>query len=230
MGSIFCCMVKCLVSLYYVERIDQRCIECSPLLTNPPIISLLLATATGHSNRVYTGQRWPHFPLFIKHEIHGFFSPRLIVILHETAFFRRDRQLFSFLLVVQLTILIMAKTGSKASKKSGKRSSGASTSKHKKTKKVKATFYRILEIFLQDPNAPKRAKSAYMFWLSENRSRIAKPGMSVIDVSKAAGIEWGKIKDKSKYEKMASQDKQRYEAVSFLFFLSRIYLVFITLS
>ncbi|OZC06037.1 HMG box [Onchocerca flexuosa] len=94
----------------------------------------------------------------------------------------------------------MAKTGSKASKKSGKRSSGASTSKHKKTKKVK------------DPNAPKRAKSAYMFWLSENRSRIAKPGMSVIDVSKAAGIEWGKIKDKSKYEKMASQDKQRYEA------------------
>ncbi|VDK65287.1 unnamed protein product [Onchocerca ochengi] len=96
----------------------------------------------------------------------------------------------------------MAKTGSKASKKSSKKSGGASTSKHKKAKKVK------------DPNAPKRAKSAYMFWLSENRSRIAKPGMSVIDVSKAAGVEWGKIKDKSKYEKMASQDKQRYEAVS----------------
>ncbi|EFO14171.2 high mobility group protein 1 [Loa loa] len=94
----------------------------------------------------------------------------------------------------------MAKTGSKGSKKTGKRSSGASTSKQKKAKKVK------------DPNAPKRAKSAYMFWLLENRSRIAKPGMSVIDVSKAAGIEWGKVKDKSKYEKMASQDKQRYEA------------------
>ncbi|VDN83894.1 unnamed protein product [Brugia pahangi] len=94
----------------------------------------------------------------------------------------------------------MAKTGPKGSKKSSKRSSGASTSKQKKTKKVK------------DPNAPKRAKSAYMFWLLENRSRIAKPGMSVIDVSKAAGVEWGKVKDKSKYEKMASQDKQRYEA------------------
>lgn len=92
----------------------------------------------------------------------------------------------------------MAKTGAKGSKKSAKRASGASTSK--KTKKAK------------DPNAPKRAKSAYMFWLLENRSRIAKPGMSVIDVSKAAGVEWGKVKDKSKYEKMATQDKQRYEA------------------
>ncbi|VDO10693.1 unnamed protein product [Brugia timori] len=100
----------------------------------------------------------------------------------------------------------MAKTGPKGSKKSSKRSSGASTSKQKKTKKVK------------DPNAPKRAKSAYMFWLLENRSRIAKPGMSVIDVSKAAGVEWGKVKDKSKYEKMASQDKQRYEAVCIFFF------------
>ncbi|VDN50866.1 unnamed protein product [Dracunculus medinensis] len=64
-----------------------------------------------------------------------------------------------------------------------------------------------------DPNAPKRAKSAYMFWLAENRNRLTKPGMSVVDVTKAAGVEWNAVKDKSKWEKMAVEDKKRYEAV-----------------
>ncbi|CAI4233002.1 unnamed protein product [Auanema sp. JU1783] len=63
----------------------------------------------------------------------------------------------------------------------------------------------------KDPNAPKRAMSAFFFWLSENRDRIKKPGMGVSDVAKAAGIEWGKLTDKSKWEKKAIDDKQRYE-------------------
>lgn len=63
----------------------------------------------------------------------------------------------------------------------------------------------------KDPNAPKRPQTAYFLWLRDNRPRLTKPGMSVTDVSKAAGAEWNKLTDKSKYEKMAAQDKVRYE-------------------
>jgi structure-specific recognition protein 1 len=49
----------------------------------------------------------------------------------------------------------------------------------------------------KDPNAPKRASSAYMIWLNENRKNIAKAGMSVTDVAKAAGVEWNKLEDKT---------------------------------
>ncbi|CAJ0575277.1 unnamed protein product, partial [Mesorhabditis spiculigera] len=72
----------------------------------------------------------------------------------------------------------------------------------KKERKVKAK---------KDPNAPKRGKTAYMIWLAENRARLTKPGMPVTEVSKAAGVEWGNVKDKSKWEKLAATDKARYE-------------------
>jgi len=49
----------------------------------------------------------------------------------------------------------------------------------------------------KDPNAPKRGQSGYMIWLNESRKSLTKPGMSVTDVAKAAGVEWGKLKDKS---------------------------------
>ena len=35
--------------------------------------------------------------------------------------------------------------------------------------------------------------------------------MSVIEVSKAAGVQWNALKDKSRWEKMAQDDKARYE-------------------
>lgn len=47
--------------------------------------------------------------------------------------------------------------------------------------------------------------------MQENRANLKKPGMSVSDVAKAAGVEWGKLKDKSKWEKKAEEDKKRYE-------------------
>jgi len=61
------------------------------------------------------------------------------------------------------------------------------------------------------PNAPKRPSSAYMMWLEENRQRLTKPGMSAPDVSRAAGVEWNALKDKSRWEKAALADKARYE-------------------
>lgn len=76
----------------------------------------------------------------------------------------------------------------------------------------------------KDPNAPKRPLTAYFMWLKENRERIKQPGfcyqtyfvinnagMSVIEVSKAAGVQWNALKDKTRWEKMAQDDKVRYE-------------------
>lgn len=35
--------------------------------------------------------------------------------------------------------------------------------------------------------------------------------MSVADVAKAAGVEWGKLGDKTEWEKRAEDEKKRYE-------------------
>ncbi|KAI1707245.1 tc3 transposase domain-containing protein [Ditylenchus destructor] len=68
-------------------------------------------------------------------------------------------------------------------------------------KKVKKT---------KDPNAPKHGRTAYILWLMDSRSRITKPGLSVTDVAKAAAVEWNALKDKTKWEKAAAEDKERY--------------------
>jgi len=82
-------------------------------------------------------------------------------------------------------------------KKAGKSKAPKSPKKGKRAKK--------------DPNAPKRGTSGYMYWLAENRARLTKPGMGVTDVAKKAGEEWRKMGDKSKWEKMAAKDKERYD-------------------
>jgi len=53
--------------------------------------------------------------------------------------------------------------------------------------------------------------SAYMFWLKDNRARLSKPGLGVADVAKAAGVEWNALKDKTKWNNAAANDKKRYE-------------------
>lgn len=63
----------------------------------------------------------------------------------------------------------------------------------------------------KDPNAPKRSMSAFFLFMQENRERLKKPGMSVADVAKAAGDEWAKTTDKTRWEKRAEDDKKRYE-------------------
>lgn len=62
---------------------------------------------------------------------------------------------------------------------------------------------------MKDPNAPKRAMSAFFIWMNENRDRIKKPGMSVGDVAKAAGIEWAAMTDKSvSFSFLVTKDKK----------------------
>uniref|UniRef100_A0A914PFV7 HMG box domain-containing protein n=1 Tax=Panagrolaimus davidi TaxID=227884 RepID=A0A914PFV7_9BILA len=58
---------------------------------------------------------------------------------------------------------------------------------------------------------PRLANCAFFFWMQENRERIKKPGMGIADLAKAARIEWQNLSDKSKWEKMAEDDKNRYE-------------------
>ena len=76
------------------------------------------------------------------------------------------------------------------------------TAKGKVAKKVK------------DPNAPKRALSAYMFFAKDQRANILKknPTFGVTDVAKELGVQWKKLCDKSKYEAEAAKDQVRYEA------------------
>ena len=57
---------------------------------------------------------------------------------------------------------------------------------------------------MKDPNAPKRASSAYMIWLNENRSEIkdellsTNPDAKITDVTKRAGVLWGELSDDEK--------------------------------
>ncbi|KAE9554192.1 hypothetical protein FO519_002613 [Halicephalobus sp. NKZ332] len=74
-------------------------------------------------------------------------------------------------------------------------------SKHKEDKKKK------------DPNAPKRAQTAYFLWMNENRSKITKAGMNVAEVAKEGGALWKAMSESEKkpWEEKAKKDKERYE-------------------
>ena len=67
----------------------------------------------------------------------------------------------------------------------------------------------------KDPNAPKRALSAYMFFSAAKRAEIAaaNPDFGITDVAKALGEQWKTVTDEEKnvYQQQADEDKIRYE-------------------
>jgi hypothetical protein len=70
----------------------------------------------------------------------------------------------------------------------------------------------------KDPNAPKRGKNPYMFYLAETRASMKEElgeGTSVTDVTKAVSARWNALDEsaKSKYVKLAEEDKKRYVEV-----------------
>lgn len=74
--------------------------------------------------------------------------------------------------------------------------------KNNKAKKVK------------DPNKPKRATSAYFYFLAHCRKEAAKLNKPQIsEFTKNASVEWAKLgaTEKKKFEDQAAKDKQRYE-------------------
>lgn len=75
---------------------------------------------------------------------------------------------------------------------------GGQTKKRKRTK---------------DPNAPKRALSAFFFFCGEERPsvKLVNPSMGVADIAKELGKRWEKCANKEKFEAQAQEDKLRYE-------------------
>ncbi len=83
--------------------------------------------------------------------------------------------------------------------------------KGKKTKKTK------------DPSAPKRGKSAYIFFCGDKREEVKNDlgaEAKATDITKELGVRWNMLKESTKasdkklltkYEKMATDDKDRYE-------------------
>jgi len=66
----------------------------------------------------------------------------------------------------------------------------------------------------KDPNAPKRALTAFMCFAKDKRGELLKanPKMKVPEMGKELGAAWAKCADKSKYQALAVKDKERYEA------------------
>ncbi|KJH52392.1 HMG box [Dictyocaulus viviparus] len=113
--------------------------------------------------------------------------------------------MYCFIFTIWLYVVMFTVFSARSIMGRPKKTAAASSPKKVKSPKMKSERKK------KDPNAPKRAQSAYMLWLNENRSKLAKPGMSVVDVSRAAGVEWATVKDKSKWEKQAAEEKKRYE-------------------
>jgi high mobility group protein B1 len=68
---------------------------------------------------------------------------------------------------------------------------------------------------VKDPNAPKRALSAFFWFCNDERPKVkaTMPDSTVGDVAKELGKRWNTISgsEKSKYEALAAKDKARYE-------------------
>ncbi|XP_023222551.1 high mobility group protein B2-like [Centruroides sculpturatus] len=78
--------------------------------------------------------------------------------------------------------------------------------KGEKTKKRKRT---------KDPNAPKRALSAFFWFCNDERPKAKEslPDAPVGEIAKELGRRWNEVTDetKAKYEALAAKDKARYE-------------------
>ncbi|XP_011009449.1 PREDICTED: FACT complex subunit SSRP1-like [Populus euphratica] len=68
----------------------------------------------------------------------------------------------------------------------------------------------------KDPNAPKRSKSAYMFFSQMEWENVKKsnPGIVFGEITKALADKWNAMsaEEKEPYEEMARDDKQRYKS------------------
>merc|ERR1712226_1541240 len=67
----------------------------------------------------------------------------------------------------------------------------------------------------KDPNAPKRACGAYVFFTNEMRPIVMKeiPGIKFIEMGRILGERWRNlsVEDKKKFEDMANEDKARFQ-------------------
>jgi len=68
---------------------------------------------------------------------------------------------------------------------------------------------------LKDPNAPKKASTAFMLWSLANRPRIREqhPDLGFADLGKKLGEEWGRLDEKARehWQRQTKKDRERYE-------------------
>ena len=74
---------------------------------------------------------------------------------------------------------------------------------------------------LKDPNKPKRAKSAYLFFSDAHRQKVMNKmkkknkgaSIKIAKVSKELGTMWNKLSDaqKAPFNKLAEKDRERYK-------------------
>lgn len=66
----------------------------------------------------------------------------------------------------------------------------------------------------KDKTAPKRNRSNFMLFSEEYRNQIMNknPDLKLAEVSKELGKLWRQLKDKTKYNNLAEQDKERYNS------------------
>ena len=67
----------------------------------------------------------------------------------------------------------------------------------------------------KDANVPKKAMTAYFFYLMERRPGLKKekPALGHLEIVAEMGAEWNKMSDadKAKYIQLAAEDRKRYE-------------------
>jgi hypothetical protein len=67
----------------------------------------------------------------------------------------------------------------------------------------------------KDPNAPKRAMNAYMYFMQDQRAAVKEknPKLTNKELLSELGAEWKKLSDKDKepYNQKAADDKTRYQ-------------------
>jgi len=67
---------------------------------------------------------------------------------------------------------------------------------------------------VKDPNAPKRAKTAYLCFVSESRESLKKanPTLTFGELGRLLGEQWRAVseEERKKYEAIAEEDRKRY--------------------
>ncbi len=73
--------------------------------------------------------------------------------------------------------------------------------------------------------APKRSLSAYLFYCNEFREsiKVNHPGKRITEIATLLAADWKELNDKkkAKFQKMAADDKARYEAEKALYLASK---------
>ena len=88
-----------------------------------------------------------------------------------------------------------------------------SDNEEKKEKKEKKETKENKKKKKKDPNAPKRATTAYFYFMADIRDEVKEehPDEKPSEHTKIIGKMWRELDDKSKYEEMNLKDKERYK-------------------